>query len=260
MSFLDHLEELRWHLVRIFAVISVVAVVLFTFQTLVYEEFLLAHLDSAFVSYHWFCDLFAFLGMESNFCNVSFPQKLQSLELTQQLMNSIWTSFILGVIISFPYILLEVWKFISPGLSKNEKKRSKGFIFICSILFFIGALFSYFVILPMSVYFFFNYQISEMIVNNFQMQSYISMITNTILGISIVFELPVIIYFLTKIGLVSSSFLKKYRKHALVLVLLVSAIITPPDVASQIIVSIPILILYEIGIVIAKLIEKKQKV
>ena len=259
MSFLGHLEELRWHLVRGFTAIFIVAIVLFIFQTEVYEDFLFAHKKPDFITYRVFCNAFTYIGVESDFCSLSFPDKLQSLALTQQLMNSIWTSLILGLIVTFPYLLWEIWRFVAPGLHKNEIKRSRGFIFIASALFFMGVAFSYYLIAPMSVYFFYNYQITDMIQNNFKMESYISLITNTLLGVAIVFELPVIIYFLTKIGLVTPEFLKKYRKHALVVVLVLAAIITPPDVASQIIVAIPILILYEVSIKISRMVIKKQQ-
>jgi sec-independent protein translocase protein TatC len=173
-------------------------------------------------------------------------------------MSSLWVSMVLGVIIAFPYLLWEMWRFIAPGLHKTERNKSRGFLFIASLLFFIGVLFSYYVIMPMSVSFFYGYKISDSIVNNFTLDSYISLFTNTMLGISLVFELPVVIYFLSKLGLVTPEFLRKYRKHSLVLVLILSAIITPPDVASQIIVSIPILILYEVGIYISGFVQKRQ--
>lgn len=258
MSFLGHLEELRWHLVRSFAAIFIFSILLFVFQKQVYEYFLLAHLKSDFVTYTWFCNAFGAIGIESSFCSVDFPQKLQSLSLTNQLMNSLWTSLILGLILAFPYLVYEIWKFISPGLHEAERKNSRGFIFITSLLFFLGVLFSYFIICPMSVYFFYNYQITELIVNNFQFESYISIITNALLGVSLVFELPVLIYFLSKAGLVTPEFLKTYRKHSFVAVLILSAIITPPDIASQIIVSIPVMFLYEIGIYISRRVEKKR--
>ena len=259
MSFLGHLEELRWHLVRSAIAILVFAIVLFTFQTQVYEEFLLGHLDSNFITYQLFCDLFTLFNMESDFCNVELPNTLQSIKVTQQLMNSIWTSFILGIILAFPYLLWEVWRFISPGLSKDEIKKSRGFIFIASFLFFIGVLFSYFVIAPISIHFLYNYEITDMITNQFTMDSHIGLVTNMLLGVSIMFELPVIIYFLTKIGLITPTFLKSYRRHALVVVLILAAIITPPDVASQVVVAIPVLILYEISIKVSKRVLKRQE-
>lgn len=260
MSFLGHLEELRWHLVRSALAIFILAIVFFIFAQQVYENFLLAHLKSDFITYQLFCDFFNIFGMESDFCNVTFAdKKLQSIKVTSQLMNSIWSSLILGVIIAFPYILWEIWKFVAPGLTENEIKKSRGFIFIASFLFFIGVLFSFYIIAPISIHFLYNYQITDAIQNSFTLESHIGLVTNMLIGVSILFELPVLIYFLTKIGLITPEFLRKYRKHALVVVLIVAAIITPPDVASQVIVAIPILILYEVGIIVSKRVIKKQQ-
>ncbi|WP_299060663.1 twin-arginine translocase subunit TatC [uncultured Polaribacter sp.] len=260
MSFLGHLEELRWHLVRSAASIFILAIVFFVFAEQVYDHFLLAHIKADFITYQVFCDFFNLFDMESDFCNVTFAdKKLQSIKVTSQLMNSIWSSLILGIIVSFPYLLWEIWRFVSPGLTKKEVNKSRGFIFTASLLFFIGLTFSFYVIAPISVHFLYNYQISDSIVNSFTLQSHIGLITNMLLGVSILFELPVLIYFLTKIGLITPQFLKKYRKHALVVVLILAAIITPPDVASQVIVAIPILILYEIGIRVSKRVIKKQE-
>jgi sec-independent protein translocase protein TatC len=260
MSFLGHLEELRWHLVRSVASIFILAIIFFAFATEVYNHFLLAHIKPDFITYQLFCDFFNLFGMDSAFCNVSFvDKKLQSIKVTSQLMNSIWSSLILGLIVSFPYILWEIWRFVSPGLTKKEIKKSRGFIFIASTLFFIGVLFSFYIIAPISIHFLYNYQITDAIENSFTLESHIGLVTNMLLGVSILFELPVLIYFLTKIGLITPEFLKKYRKHALVVVLILAAIITPPDVASQVIVAIPILILYEIGIKVSRRVIKKQE-
>lgn len=258
MSFLDHLEELRWHLIRSSIAIFSLGILLFVFKKEVYDFFLLAHLKSDFTTYQSFCKIFKSIGIESDFCTVHFPQKLQSLSLTNQLMSALWSSLVLGLIIAFPYVLWELWRFMAPGLHKNEIKKSKGFLAASAFLFFTGVLFSFYVIVPMSVYFFYHFEITDAIQNNFTLSSYISMVTNTLLGVSLVFELPVLIYFLTKLGLVTPGFLKAYRKHALVLVLMLSAVITPPDVASQIIVSIPILILYEASIHVSNWVLKKQ--
>lgn len=260
MSFLGHLEELRWHLVRGASAIFILAIVFFVFSEEVYDNFLLAHIQPDFITYQLFCDFFNLFGMDSAYCNVSFAdKKLQSIEVTSQLMNSIWSSLILGIILAFPYLLWEIWRFVAPGLTDKEVGKSRGFIFTASLLFFIGVLFSFYVIAPISVHFLYNYQISESIVNSFTLQSHIGLITNMLLGVSVLFELPVLIYFLTKIGLITPEFLKKYRKHALVVVLILAAIITPPDIASQVIVAIPILVLYEIGIKVSKRVIKKQQ-
>lgn len=260
MSFLAHLEELRWHMVRSAAAIFILAIVFFTFSKQIYDNFLLAHIQPDFITYQLFCDFFNLFGIDSDFCAINFAdKKLQSIKVTSQLMNSIWSSLILGVIVAFPYILWEIWRFISPGLTKNEIQRSKGFLFIASLLFFLGVLFSFYVIAPVSIHFLYNYQITDAIQNSFTLESHIGLVTNMLLGVSIMFELPVLIYFLTKIGLITPEFLKRYRKHALVIVLILAAIITPPDVASQVIVAVPILILYEIGIKVSKRVIKNQQ-
>jgi sec-independent protein translocase protein TatC len=260
MSFLGHLEELRWHLVRSAAVIIILAIAFFVYSEQVYDYFLLAHIQSDFITYQVFCDFFNFFGLDSDFCHVSFSdKKLQSIEVTSQLMNSLWSSIILGIIVAFPYLLWEIWRFVAPGLTEKEIKNSRGFIFIASLLFFIGVWFSFYVIAPISVHFLYNFQISDNIVNSFTLQSHISLITNLLIGVSIIFELPLVIYFLTKIGLLTPQFLRKYRKHSLVIVLIIAAIITPPDIASQIIVTIPIMILYEIGILVSQRVIKNQE-
>ena len=259
MSFLAHLEELRWHLVRSASAIVLMASMVFIFREKVYRYFLLAHLETEFATYRFFCKAFKLIGISSDFCTVTFSDELKSLGPTDQLMNAIWASIILGLIVSFPYILWEFWRFIAPGLSKTEIKKSKGFIVTSSFLFFVGVLFSYYVILPMSVYFFYSFSVAKNVVNEFTLTKYMSLITNTLIGVSLMFELPVIIYFLSKLGLITPMFLKRYRKHALVLVLILSAIITPPDVASQVIVTIPILLLYEVSIIVSKRIYKNQQ-
>ena len=259
MSFLEHLEELRWHVIRSFSAIFIVAILVFAYIKTVFDQVLLAHLKPDFATYKFFCKVFSGIGIDSSFCNIQFKQTLQALNPTQQLMTAIWSSLILGFIIAFPYVLWEVWRFISPGLLESERKKSRGFIFWTSFLFFLGILFSYYVIIPMSVYFFYNFSIGDAVVNNFKLDAYIGLVTNTLIGVAVFFELPIVIFFLSKIGLITPDFLRKYRKHALVVVLVLAAIITPPDIASQIIVAVPIMILYEISIYISKFVIKKEQ-
>ena len=168
------------------------------------------------------------------------------------------TSIAAGFVISFPYVLYQFWSFISPGLYSNEKKYARGFIFVSSLLFFIGVSFGYYVVCPLSINFLGNYTVSQEVFNDFDLSSYISLVRASALSSGVIFELPIIIYFLTKIGLVTPKILVKYRKYALVFVLILAAIITPPDVASQIIVAIPILILYQISIYISKIVLKNK--
>ena len=172
--------------------------------------------------------------------------------------DSIWTSITLGFVVAFPYILFEFWRFISPGLRGNERRNSRGFIIIASLLFFTGVLFGYYVVTPLSINFLGSYQVSEQVFNDFDLSSYTSLVRTSVLASGLIFELPILIFFLTKIGIVTPEYLRKYRKFALVIVLVLSAIITPPDIASQVIVSVPILILYELSITISKRVLRRQ--
>jgi sec-independent protein translocase protein TatC len=165
-----------------------------------------------------------------------------------------------GFIVSFPYVLYELWKFISPGLNDYERRNARGFILIASLLFFVGVLFGYYVITPLSINFLGNYSVSDEVFNDFDLSSYISLLRASVLASGLIFELPIIIYFFTKIGLVNPKFLKSNRKFALVILLSLSAIITPPDIASQIIVCIPLLILYEVSIFISKIVYSNKKI
>ena len=165
----------------------------------------------------------------------------------------------LNLIFAFPYVIYEFWRFVSPGLYENERKNARGFIFISSLLFFCGIFFGYYIVTPLSINFLANYSVSAEVFNDFDLSSYIGLLRASVLSSGLIFELPIIIYFLAKVGVITPQFLRKNRKIALVLVLSLSAIITPPDIASQIIVSIPILILYEISIIIAKVVVRKQE-
>ncbi len=243
------------------AAIFVLAIGFFAFAEEVYDNFLLAHIQPDFITYRLFCDFFTFFGFESDFCAISFAdKKLQSIKVTSQLMNSH-----LDFICFRNYCCVSVYitgnsgDSFHPVCTRSERRQSRGFISIASLLFFLGVAFSFYVIAPISINFLYNYQITDAIQNNFTLESHIGLVTNMILGVSMLFELPVIIYFLAKIGIVTPAFLKKYRKHALVFVLIIAAIITPPDVASQIIVSIPVLILYEISIKVAAIVIKRQQ-
>jgi len=258
MSFLDHLEILRWHLVRSSLAIILFGTVAFLFKNIIFDKILLAPTKLDFFTYQLLCTIsksFSTDGM----CIESLPFTLQSLGMAEQFSIHIWVSVTAGIIVAFPYIIWEVWLFINPGLYKHERKYAFGFILISSLLFFLGVLFGYYVITPLSINFLGNYSISDIVNKNFKIGSYISIIKSSVLAAGFMFELPVIIYFLAKMGLVTPQFLKTYRKHAIVLVLILAALITPPDVISQIIVSIPIVFLYEVSILIATIVTKRQE-
>ena len=258
MSFLDHLEDLRWHILRSFLAIVFFGSIAFIFKDCIFNKIIFGPKSVDFFTYKTLCELSNFFGLNDSFCINEMPFRIQSRTMAGQFSAHIWTSIASGFIISFPYVLYQFWSFISPGLYQNEKKYARGFIFISSLLFFIGVLFGYYVICPLSINFLGNYTVSEEIFNDFDLSSYIGLVRASVLASGLIFELPIIIYFLTKIGLVTPEILVKYRKFALVGVLVLAAVITPPDVASQIIVAIPIVILYQISIYISKIVIKKK--
>lgn len=257
MSFLDHVEELRWHLVRSSIAILFFGIIAFFLKDFIFNTILFAPKNVDFITYRFFCKVSKFFGTDG-LCITDMPFTFQSLEMAEQFSVHIWTSITVGFIIAFPFLIWEVWKFISPGLYEKERKGAKAFIIISSFLFFVGVLFGYYVVTPLSVNFLGNYSISDMVERNIKIGSYISLVKSSILACGLIFELPIIMYFLTKMGLITPDFLKAYRKHALVIVLVLAAVITPPDIISQIIVAIPILALYEVSIVISKVVIKRE--
>ncbi|WP_235714404.1 twin-arginine translocase subunit TatC [Alkaliflexus imshenetskii] len=258
MSFLDHLEELRWHIIRSFASIIVFAVLAFVFKSFVFDVVILGPSRPDFFTNQFLCNLSATFNMPV-LCINQVQLKFQNINMSGQFTMHIWIAFVAGAIVSFPYIFWEFWRFVKPALYENEVKHSRGAIFAASMLFSLGILFAYYLIAPLSVYFLGNYQVSESVENIINFGSYVSTISSIVLASGVMFELPVFIYFLSKVGLVTASFLKKYRRHAIVVVLALAAIITPPDVISQIMVCLPLIVLYEAGIIIAKRVEKKKK-
>ena len=258
MSFLDHLEDLRWHILRSFLAIVFFGFIKFIFKNFIFNKINFGPKSVDFFTYRTLCELSNLFGLNDSFCINEMPFRIQSRTMSGQFSAHIWTSIAAGFVISFPYVLYQFWSFISPGLYQNEKKHARGFIFISSLLFFIGVLFGYYVICPLSINFLGNYTVSEEIFNDFDLSSYIGLVRASVLASGLIFELPIIIYFLTKIGLVTPEILIKYRKFALVGVLVLAAVITPPDVASQIIVAIPIVILYQISIYISRIVVKNN--
>jgi len=258
MSFLEHLEELRWHIIRSLIAIISAGFICFLMKDFIFDTIIFGPKKMDFPTYKFLCQAATFIGVETTFCRDEFPFIVQNRTMAGQFSAHVMTSIISGFIISFPYILYEFWKFISPGLLKKEKAKSRGFIFISSMLFFIGVLFGYYIISPLSINFLGTYQVSSQIINEIDLGSFISLVRSSALASGIIFELPIIIYFLTKAGVVTPESLVKYRKYALVLVLVLAAIITPPDVASQIIVAIPIVILYQVSIFISRIVVKNQ--
>lgn len=259
MSFLEHLEELRWHVIRSIGAIVFTGFFCFLMKDFIFDTIIFGPKKMNFPTYRFLCEVATSIGVQTSFCGDEFPFIIQNRTMAGQFSAHIMTSIIAGFIISFPYVLFELWKFISPGLLKKEKNNSRGFIFVSSLLFFLGILFGYYIITPLSINFLGTYQVSSEVLNEIDLASFISLVRSSTLASGIIFELPILIFFLTKAGVVTPQALTKYRKYALVLVLILAALITPPDITSQIIVAIPIIILYQVSIFISKIVVKNQK-
>lgn len=258
MSFLDHLEQLRWHLLRSISAILVFMVLAFLSKGFVFGQVILGPSKIDFVTYRLLCQLSDLLSLPA-LCIEQLPFIIQSRQMTGQFSMHITSSLVVGLIAAFPYVFWEVWRFISPGLYSKERNAARGAVFFVSLLFFLGASFGYFILSPLSINFLSNYQLDPSIANEFDITSYVSTLSMLVLASAVMFQLPVVIYFLTQAGLVSSIMLKTYRRHAIVVILVLSAVITPPDVISQILIAMPILVLYEAGIFIAKRLERKRR-
>lgn len=251
MSFWEHLEDLRGTLVRSVAGIMVFSVVAFLNRNVIFDQVILAPKDSDFITNVLLCKLGKLLSLQS-LCIDDLSLQIINIQMSGQFMIHLYASMAVGFVLASPYIVYQFWKFIVPALKPEERKYSRRAVFVISFLFIAGVLFSYFVIVPLTINFLGTYQVSEFVENRISLQSYISTVISVTMGVGIVFELPVLIYFLARVGLVNSSFLRKNRKYMLIIILIIAAIITPPDVFSQILVSIPLLALYELSIYIAK--------
>ncbi len=258
MSFLEHLEVLRWHIVRSFLAILVFAILAFIFKDFIFDTIILKPKTDTFWTNRMFAKLADLVGVESLKINTK-PLQLISITMAGQFSAHITISIIAGLIAASPYVIYEFWRFLKPALYDNERKHARGAAFYMTMLFVLGVLFGYYLIVPLSIHFLGSYTVSAEVANQINMLSYISTVTSICLASGVVFELPIFVFFLSKVGLISPSFLKKYRKHAYVLLLLLSAIITPPDIFSQILVCIPLVILYEVGIVISKRVVKQAE-
>lgn len=252
MSFLDHLEELRWRLVKSAVAVLLFAVFIWIYQSWIMDTFFLSMSNKNFISFELLCK---YLGV----CVEDIPIKFQSTTMSGQFSYALMMSFMGGLVFAFPYLFYQVWSFVKPGLKMNELNIAKGIIVYVSLLFFTGILFGYFVIAPLAVQFFGAYQISDKISNDFTISSFMSTVLSTIFYTGLMFLLPVVSYLFAKLGIITPMFLRKFRKHSIVGIFILAAIITPPDVISQIIVSIPIILLYEVGIVVAARVYKQKE-
>ncbi|MBN2666869.1 MAG: twin-arginine translocase subunit TatC [Bacteroidales bacterium] len=258
MSFLEHLEELRWHIIRSVVAIFALMIIAFTFKNVIFDSVILAPRNPDFFTNRLLCRLGDITGIKA-LCINTDPANLISIKMAGQITTHITVALVAGLILAFPYVLYELWKFFRPALHNNEQQVAKGGVLVTSLLFFTGVLFGYFALAPLSIHFLTTYEVSPEVVNQINIRSYIGTITSICLATGLIFELPVITFFLTKVGLITPEFLKKYRKHAILIIVVLAAIITPPDVFSQMLVCIPLLILYEVGITISKRVIKQKE-
>lgn len=263
MSFMEHLDALRWHLVRSAAAIVIIGVALFCYNNFLFDTVIFGPLDQNFISYKALCALGNKIGAGDAMCLTIKQQQLQTLGASEQFFTHMWIAILGGIILAFPYIIFELWRFIKPALKNTESAPAKLFVIIASILFLIGICFGYFILFPMSYNFLINYNLSDgnHVQTHNTLDYYISLISTMTLVSGLVFELPIMVYLLSKIGLLTPTFMRNYRKYAVVVILIVAAIITPsPDVTSQMIVAVPMYLLYEISIFVSAYVVKKQEI
>ena len=259
LSFIDHLEVLRWHLIRGVLSIVVFSGIAFFSKRFIFHSIVLAPSRIDFPTYQLLCRLGEWLQKPDILCIESLPFILQNRVMTGQFTMHILASVVIGLIFAFPYFFWEVWRFVKPGLQKKERNASRGAVFAVSFLFLLGVGFGYYVISPLSINFLSNYTIDPSIQNEIDITSFVSTIAMIVMACGLMFQLPVVIYFLSRAGLVTPKSLKAFRKMAIVIILIVAAVLTPPDVVSQILVSMPLFLLYELGIFTSWLVLKREK-
>jgi len=258
MSFWDHLEELRGHIFRALAAIMVFAIAAFIGKKFIFDYVILAPKNSDFITNQLLCKAGELLSIDA-LCIGRLNLSMQNINMSGQFMTHMYVSLVAGLIIAAPYVIWEMWRFIMPALKPNEKKHSGGAVIISSLLFMMGVLFAYYLIVPLTINFLGTYQVSQDVPNQIHLNSYISTVVSVTLAVGVVFELPILVYFLTKVGILTPAFMRKNRKIMFIIVLVLSAIITPPDIFSQILVCIPLIGLYELSIKISEKVYKQRE-
>jgi len=258
MSFLDHLEELRWHIMRAVGSILFFAIIVFLAKDFVFQTLLFGPKSSDFLFYKTVCGFSNAVGLGDRLCMTPPDFKIIVVELGEEFITHLKVSLVLGMAISMPYIFWEIWRFIKPGLLPNEKKSARGFVFISSGLFMSGVLFGYYIIAPFAINFLAGYNI-ENVESTTSLASYVNYLTMFTIPTGLVFQLPIVVYFLSKIGLVTPTFMRSYRRHAFIVILIMAAAITPPDIITQMLIGVPLYFLYEISIIISKRVTDKRE-
>lgn len=258
MSFLEHLEELRWHILRSLVWVTVFAIVAFIAKNFLFRQIIFAPRYEDFLSYRWLCSFSHWVGMGETLCLKPPVFDVQAIGFGELFTTHLKVAFFAGIIVAIPFIFWEIWRFIRPGLYESERKAARGFVTVSSLLFVAGVLFGYYIIAPFSVSFLAGYEIEGAKAAP-SLESYVNYMVMFTIPVGLVFQLPIVVYFLSKIGIMTPEFMKTYRRHAIVIILLVAAIVTPPDVMTQLMVSFPLIILYELSILVSARVVRQQK-
>lgn len=253
MSFLDHLEELRWTIIKSLIAIIICAIVVYMNKEWVFDNIIFGPKRENFLTYRFFC------SWSDVTCIQPTDFKVIPREMGEQFFTSLLVSFWLGLVVAFPYVFYQIWSFVKPGLYNNEQKNARGTVFICSLLFSLGVIFGYYIIAPFAVNFLAGFSLGTEVDNTTSLKSYVNYMVMFCVPTGILFELPVVVHFLSSIGLITADFMRQYRKHAIVVILILAAVITPPDVVTQILIGIPVVALYELSIFIAARADKKRE-
>jgi len=261
MSFLDHLEELRWHIIRSVIAILGISIVLFFLKDWMFDQVIFGPKQSNFLTYQVFCWFSNVMHLGDRLCLEPVNFIVQGIELGENFLIHIKSTFVLGFVFAFPYVFWEFWSFLKPGLYGEEIKATKGIVLVCSLLFVLGVLFGYFIITPFAMNFLAGYNLGSAVdeVQITKLSSYVNYLMMFILPAGIIFELPILVLLLTKLGLLTPSIMRTYRKHSIIGILVLAAVITPPDVVTQFMIGIPLYILYEISISVCAITIKKME-
>jgi len=259
MSFFDHLEVLRWHLIRSAIAIAIFMGLAFTFYDFIFDTIVMGPKKPDFWTYRMMCLIGERFNLGPDFCVKEIPINIINTDMAGQFTLQLNSSLLIGLVLGFPYLLYEIWLFIKPALTDVERKSANGFVFYATLLFILGILFGYFMISPLSVNFLAHYSVSPEIDNQITVDSYLSSVATLTLGTGVVFELPIIIFILSKIGIMTPQFMRATRRYAVILILVIAAIVTPtPDILTMLTVSFPLFLLYELSIVIAGRVQKAK--
>lgn len=259
MSFFDHLEVLRWHLIRSAVAIIVFAGLAFYFFDTIWNSIIMGPKHADFFTYRMMCKLGELMNSK-DMCITEIPGKIINTEMAGQFTLQINSSLLIGILLGFPYLLFEIWKFVKPALLDKERKAASGFVFYASLLFFLGVLFGYYVVAPLSIHFLTNYQVSADIQNTFTIDSYLSSVATLTIVSGAVFQLPILVFILANIGILTPTFMREKRRYSIIIILIVAMLVTPtPDLLTMLVVSMPLFALYEVSIVVAGRVEKNKK-